>query len=215
LGSSGATAAAAVGGLSEALSLRVPVEVLVEAAGAGEEVSAGSPHYDNVSASLLGGFVVIYSVKPLKVVRFNVEATFVLAVPDVEPPKEKTRLMREVVPNEVPLQALVHNVGRAMALTAGLLSGNPKLAGEGMRDAVVEPARARLIPCYEAVREAALKAGAVGVAVSGAGPSMLALVGGPEDVPRVSEAVAEAYRGCGLRADIVAARPAPGVIRIV
>ena len=214
LGSSGATAAAAVGGVSKALSLEVPVEVLVEAAGAGEEVSAGSPHYDNVSASLLGGFVIIYSTKPLRVVRFEVDATFVLAVPKVKPPKGKTKLMREVLPKEVSVESLVHNVGRAMALTAGLLSGDPELAGRGMHDVVVEPARAPLIPCYREVREAALEAGALGVAVSGAGPSMLALVRGPEEASRVSKAVAEAYRRCGVEAETVVAKPAPGVVRV-
>ena len=147
-------------------------------------------------------------------VKFEVDATFVLAVPKVEPPKGKTRLMREVLPREVSVESLVHNVGRAMALTAGLLSGDLELAGRGMRDAVVEPARASLIPCYGEVREAALEAGALGVAVSGAGPSMLALIRGPEEASGVSEAMAEAYRRCGVEAETVVAKPAPGVVRV-
>ena len=105
-------------------------------------------------------------------------------------------------------------MGRAMALTAGLLSGDLELAGRGMHDIVVEPARMPLIPCYREVQEAALEAGALGVVVSGAGPSMLALVGGPEEASEVSTAMAEAYRRCGVEAETMVSKPAPGVVRI-
>jgi homoserine kinase len=51
---------------------------------------------------------------------------------------------------------------------------DPDLVGRGMSDSVVTPARASLIENYDAVREAALAAGATGVTVSGAGPAVLA-----------------------------------------
>jgi homoserine kinase len=51
---------------------------------------------------------------------------------------------------------------------------DPELVGEGMYDSVVTPARAELIDGYDAVREAAFEAGATGVTISGAGPTVIA-----------------------------------------
>ena len=59
MGSSGASAAAAAVAMNELLGLGLSSDELIFYAGKGEEVTSGSPHYDNVSASILGGFVVV------------------------------------------------------------------------------------------------------------------------------------------------------------
>ena len=64
LGSSGATAAATVVALNELLGVGASAGELVAAAGEGEALVAGSPHYDNVAASILGGIVLVDSANP-------------------------------------------------------------------------------------------------------------------------------------------------------
>ena len=70
---------------------------------------------------------------------------------------------------------VVETVGNAATLTVGMCRDDPELVGRGMGDPLVTPARAELITGYNAVRAAAIDAGATGVTVSGAGPSMLAV----------------------------------------
>jgi homoserine kinase len=70
---------------------------------------------------------------------------------------------------------VVETVGNAATLAVGMCRGDPDLVGRGMDDPLVTPARAELITGYDAVREAAVDAGATGVTVSGAGPAVLAV----------------------------------------
>lgn len=211
LGSSGASAAAAVKAASMLLGLEDEADatLLVEAA-------AGSPHYDNVAASLLGGFAVVARDLEgrLYVRSFPLEAWFVVYVPK---PRmllgAKTRLMREVLPKTVPLDAAARNWARLAMLVAAVLSGDLRLFGEMMmQDEIVEPARRRYIPCYLEAREAALGAGALGVAISGAGPSLMALTADEKTANKVAAALAECP--C-CEPDIVkVARPAPPASRV-
>ena len=70
----------------------------------------------------------------------------------------------------------VLNVGRASAITLGFARGDLDLIGSGMEDAIAEPHRERLVPGYRAVKMIALAEHASGVAISGAGPSVVAFV---------------------------------------
>lgn len=214
LGSSGASAAAAAKALNEALDLGLSADKLIELAGLGEAASAGTPHFDNVAASLLGNLAIVYSVEPVKAVSYRVDATFVLAVPRIRTVAGKTGIMRRVIPRRVPLESVVANAAGLAALVAGLLTGDRKLAGEGMRDRIVEPARAPYVPCYAEVKERASELGALGVALSGAGPSVVILVE-EETAKAVAEAVRRVYlNACGLEAWVLVTRPAPGARRV-
>jgi len=69
-----------------------------------------------------------------------------------------------------------------------------------MVDKIVEPARKKMIPGYDSVREKALNAGAAGVCISGAGPSMLALVDKDKSDPKaVLEAMGAGFRKGGVQ----------------
>lgn len=209
LGSSGASAAAAALATSLALGKKLDAESLVEAAGKAEGVIAGSPHYDNVSASLLGGLVmVLHGDRPKPIKLGEPSATFLLAVPDVEVPSKKTGLMRKVLPRRVALADYVRNASRLAALIAGMVKGDFALAGLGMEDCIVERARAPYVPGYQPVRAAALSAGALGVALSGAGPSVLILA--PEDkVESIAKEVKRQYASMGIGVELIVTRTAP------
>ncbi|HDI46907.1 MAG TPA: homoserine kinase, partial [Candidatus Methanomethylia archaeon] len=102
--------------------------------------------------------------------------------------EKKTYLARQVLPKKISLRKMVKQLGGLVLLVAGITRGDPMLMGEGVNmDFVVEPARAKLIPRFKEVKKAALKAGAYGCSISGAGPSIFALTS-----PQVSNSVARA-----------------------
>jgi homoserine kinase len=110
------------------------------------------------------------------------------------------------------MDKLVHNVGKAAAMASGFATGDVDLIGKSMLDAVVEPARASLIPGYQQVRENALKAGACGVAISGAGPALIAIVNKKKaDSAKIAEAMKKGFESAGLDATAFATKPGRGV----
>lgn len=177
LGSSGATAAACAKAMNHLLDLDLSANELVEVASLGEAAVSGSAHADNVAASLLGGFVIAYgsplktvSVKPLR------QLSVIVVSPTTRLAKNKTGLARKLVPRKVETGSAVLNVGRAAAIALGFARGDIDLIGSGMEDAIAEPRRERLVPGYRMVKKAAMEAGASGVAISGAGPSVVAFI---------------------------------------
>jgi len=215
LGSSGATAAAVVRGLNEALGLGLDAREEMLLAGRAEAAAAGEPHYDNVAASLLGGLVIIYNASgTYYTISIPIEAWFVIAVPHIRVPRAKTKTMRSIIPRTVSLKLHVADSGRLAALIAGLLTGQWLDAGRGMEDEIITPFRAKHVPCFEEARAAALRSGAFGFTISGAGPSTIALVEGGDRVDRVAQAIKIAYEECGVAVKVKDTRPAPGAHRV-
>ncbi|MDW8000221.1 MAG: homoserine kinase [Candidatus Nitrosocaldus sp.] len=211
LGSSAASAVAAVRALDAMYGLELDPLVLLGHAARGEVASAGTAHYDNVAASLLGGFVVVRQ-EPLHAISIDPPDDLLLCVatPKVDVPKGKTGVARSVLPDRVPLGKMVSNVANASLLVAGLLRKDVRLIADAMmRDAVVEPARMHIIPAYAGVKRAALDAGALAVTISGAGPSMLIMVDA-ERAEGVAKAVNEAYSRDGIECSIRICRAAKG-----
>ncbi|MEM2307286.1 MAG: homoserine kinase [Candidatus Bathyarchaeia archaeon] len=214
LGSSAASAAAAALALNELLGLNLDKTRLIDFAALGELASAGSPHADNVSAAILGDFIVITSRDPLEVLSLKLPANaeFAIVLPEI---RVETSLARSVLPRKVDLSSMVYNVGRAATFVAGIALNSVEIMGKGMVDVIVEPARTRLIPGLGHVKERAMKAGAAGVAISGAGPSVIALVDSSKvSAESVASAMKEAFEEVGIRSRPICARPGPGA-RIV
>lgn len=210
LGSSGASAAGAIVGLDRLLGLGLPADELVALAAFGELCSAGSPHADNVAPAILGGFVLIQSYDPLKAIGMSPPPNLELAmaIPEIE---VSTKEARAILPTQIPLGEMVHNVGRASSMVAGILKGDVSMIGSGMIDAVVEPLRAKLIPGYDVVKKRAKEAGACGVAISGSGPTMLAVVDSRvAKAAEVAKAMAEGFSEAGLECESLVARPCGG-----
>jgi homoserine kinase len=108
----------------------------------------------------------------------------VIVSPKTRTPKNKTGLARKLVPKKIETNYAVLNVGRASAIALGFAKGDIDLIGSGMEDAIAEPHRESLVPGYRAVKSAALAAHASGVAISGAGPSVVAFVDKTKHDPR-------------------------------
>lgn len=202
MGSSGASAAAAAFAMNELFDLRLSTEELIFYAGMAEGVTAGARHYDNVAASVLGGFVVVRGGESPSAVSFEPPDSLAVCVatPIMEVPKRKTEYARSLLPREVPISSFVANVSNASLMVAGMARRDIGLIGKGMVDKIVEPARKKMIPGYDSVREKALKAGAAGVCISGAGPSMLALVDKEKSDPKaVLDAMGAGFRKGGVQ----------------
>jgi homoserine kinase len=184
---------------------------VVEMAAQGELASAGAPHADNVAAAVLGGFTFVQSYSPLSVVGFEPPRRLEIAIvtPEAPTPHNKTERARALLPDRVPLGKIATNVGGAASIVAGILSENVSLIGKGMVDVIVEPARARLVPGYAQVRQEALKAGAEGVAISGAGPSVIAILDNARvSAAKVAEAMRQAFESAGVQCRAVVSKTA-------
>ncbi len=110
--------------------------------------------------------------------------------------KPSTREMRKLLPNAVDMNSLKNNSAYASMLVYALITGNREALGKAlMGDAIVEPVRAKLYPHYNAVKEALLKAGAIGVTLAGAGPSLFGIF----DFEPSKERINEILHARGLR----------------
>jgi len=213
LGSSAASAAAVAYGLNCLFNLGLSNTELIRFAAKGELASAGFEHADNVSAAIYGNFVIIKSYNPLSVVNLECPKNMEIcvALPHMIIPADKTRKARLIVPKMVPIDKHIYNVGRAAAMASGFANGDVDLIGESMSDAVVEPTRAAFIPGYHQVKENAYKAGACGVAISGAGPAMIAIVNKKTvNSAKVAHAMQEGFKSAGIDSAAFVTKPGKG-----
>ena len=212
LGSSAASAAACVVALDALFGLGLRSDDLVRLVAYGEVAAAGAVHFDNAAAAVLGGFVVV-SQKPFKVSKFEPPTGLEVAVasPNVELPKEKTKVMRNMLPGKVDLGLVTNNVAHASLFVAGMALSDIDMIGDAMSDSIVEPIRSKMIPMFSDVKRAAYEAGASGVAISGAGPTMLAVCNSARvNAKDVAHAMKEAFERGNVSCEAYWAKPSSG-----
>jgi homoserine kinase len=201
LGSSAASAVAAVFAANELAGKPLSVRDLLPFTVLAEKAACGSAHADNVAPSLLGGFVLIRSYEPLDVVRLPVPQGLACAV--VHPHTEvKTEDARRILKKEIRLSDAIRQWGNLAALVAALYTGDFELLGRSLQDVVAEPVRSLLIPGFPQVKQAALDAGALGCSISGSGPSIFALCSSTETARTVAAGMQKAFLGAGLDSDL-------------
>ncbi len=212
MGSSAASAAAAAVAFDKLYHLRLDENSLVELAGIGEKASAGSIHYDNVAASVLGGFVIVKT-NPLKIIKINppTNLRMCIAVPKLKVPKKKTKVSRSVIPKKISFKDSITNLSNATAIVAGFMNKDSELIGRSIKDVIVEPARQHMIPGFTKVKENALKAGAFGVTISGAGPSVIAFSKSAEDLKKISLAMTKGFESAKIKCQTIICKPSIGV----
>jgi len=199
-GGMGGSAASAVAGAlaaDAALGTALSKDALLEAALDAETVVAGR-HLDNVAPSLLGGAVLVVSQDPARFARVRVDPglALVLATPAYG---VETARARAVLPAGVTRADAIAQASNLAALLLGLERGDLDLVRAAMHDLIAEPARASLYPGYAQARAAAMGEGALGVVVSGAGPTVVAIVPGA-GARAVGEALLRGYRSVGIDA---------------
>lgn len=193
LGSSAASSAGAAFGANQLLGKPYSNLELTKFAMFGEEVACRSQIADNVAAAIYGGFVLIRSYQPLEVVKLPVpsELRLVAIHPQIE---VRTEDARNVLPKEIALKDAVTQWANVGGLISGLYSNNYELISNSLKDVIVEPHRKKLIPFFDEVKSAAIKAGALGAGISGSGPTIFALCKGDEITEKVYNEIEKSYR---------------------
>lgn len=157
-------------------------------------------HPDNVAAALQGGFTVCWTdAGGARCARF--EPARGLAVVAVSALTElPTSVARAMLPDAVPHQDAAFNVAHAGLLAASIATGRPELFGDALADRLHEPYRAAAVSDLLPVAGILRAAGASGVALSGAGPTVIGLVAGDTDRAALESAHAIAERAAdGIR----------------
>ena len=212
MGGSAASAVAAVVAANAVLDVPVSSETLYQCAMQGEAAATGSAHGDNVGPMLLGGLVIA----PAEGAPVRVPTPDWLHVALVHPHFVlETRKARAALAGTYDLHDFViQSEGLALVL-AGCFTSDVSLLRRGLRDVLVEPRRAALIPGFAKVKQAALENGAIGASISGAGPSVFGWFESAEAAQRASLAMAAAFLEAGLQSDRLVSRvsgPAAQVI---
>ncbi len=154
-------------------------------------------HPDNVSAALLGGLVIIVSDQDELVtaqIRPPRNWRAVLFVPETA---LSTRFAREILPREISRDDAVYNIGRAALLVRAFATAEIGALSVATRDRLHQPYRARLVEGMEEMFAAARRAGARGIALSGAGPSLIAFT--DADAQRIARAFEKTARRLNIR----------------
>jgi len=192
MGSSAASAAAALAAANELLGRPCTKMELVHFAIEGERVACGSAHADNAAPAILGNFVLIRSYTPLDLIVIPPPEKLFCSL--VHPHTElRTSFARSVLPTDITLKDATRQWGNVGALVAGLLTSDYALVGRSLVDVVAEPKRAPLIPGFAEVKEAALNAGALGCSIAGSGPSIFAFSDSAETAHAAGEAMQKAF----------------------
>jgi homoserine kinase len=201
LGSSAASAAGSVFAVNALLGSPLSANKLIPFAMEAERIACGSAHADNVAPALLGGFVLIRSYDPLDIIEIPLKQDFYCCVlhPKIE---IRTEMARKILKKEVTLEQLVIQSGNAAGLIAGFYQNDISLISRCLKDVIVEPTRATLIPGFYEIKSAAMQKRALGCSISGSGPSIFALTQNKSQAEIVGLAMMNACHAKGLECDI-------------
>ncbi|WP_376694339.1 homoserine kinase [Wenzhouxiangella sp. EGI_FJ10409] len=194
LGGSAASATAGVVAANALLDALLPREALYPFALAGETVASGSAHGDNLGSQLLGGLVLATRDNLLKLpVPESLHA--VVVHPDC---RVATREAREALREPFELETVVAQQSHLAELICGCYENDIERLARGLVDVMIEPRRARLIPGLAQVKAAAFDQGAIGAAISGAGPTVVAWFDGTAQTEQAAAAMRAAFETAGL-----------------
>jgi homoserine kinase len=156
-------------------------------------------HPDNVAPALLGGLVVA-TMDGDRVLARKLESgpapRITVVVPDFSLP---TRQARAALPKQIALRDAIFNISRALLVSEALRGGDLELLGRAMTDALHQPYRLPLIPGAQPAMDAA-RAGGAAVALSGAGPSLIAFTADHGAGP--GAVMQRAFEAAGLNARV-------------
>jgi homoserine kinase len=196
LGGSAASCVAALVAANAVLDTPLTRDELYPLALIGEAVASGSVHGDNVAPMLFGGVVLA---TPTRAIPLSAPDLYCAAVhPHFV---LETRRARAALSAPYPLGEFVQQSEHLALFLTGLARGDRALIAEGLRDVLVEPRRAPLIPGFAQVQAAALEHGALGASISGAGPTVFGWFDTAEQAAAAARAMQAAFAEVGLNSD--------------
>lgn len=192
IGSSSASAAGSVFAINELLGRPYTKERLTYFAMQGEKLASQSEHADNLAPAIFGGFTLVKSLNPIEILKIPTpkELHAIILHPQVE---IKTSAARAILPNSVPLVDAIIQWANLGSLIHALHTDDYGLIQRSLEDIIIEPYRSKFIPYYNDVKYTALKAGALGCAISGSGPSIFMLSKGLESANKIESEISKMY----------------------
>lgn len=201
MGGSAASCVAALVAANALLDTPLSREALYPFALDGEAVASGSRHGDNLGSMLLGGLVLATHDRLL---RIPVPRAWHCAL--VHPHWVlETRKARAALAGDYALEEFVAQSAHLALVLAGCFRGDAALVREGMKDVLVEPRRASLVPGFARVKRAALDHHALGASISGGGPSVFGWYENRGDAEAAAGAMQGAFAAEGLQSDVFVA----------
>ena len=194
MGGSAASCVAALVAANELLDVPLSREALYPFALVGEAVASGGRHGDNLGPMLLGGLVLATAEHLVKVPVPEAWHS-VLVHPDAI---LETRRAREALKGDYTLSEFVAQSANLALVLAGCHAGDAQLVRAGLKDVLVEPRRSPLIVGFDAAKQAALQAGALGASISGAGPSVFGWFESRAEAEAAAPAIQAAFAAAGF-----------------
>ena len=195
MGSSAASAVAGVVAANALLDAPLEIEALLPFALAGEKIASGALHADNVAPSMLGGLVFCPTgLLPRMIPLATPEGlSSVLLHPEllIDTAESRKKLARGYS-----MEQWLRQQGYLAGFMTGIATNDIGLIRECLKDVIIEPQRKAAVPCFDAVKDAALRAGALGSSLAGSGPSLFALCES-SIAAKLAIAMEQAGRGCG------------------
>lgn len=164
------------------------------------EATVSGWHADNLAPALLGGVVLVRSLRPLDVVPlpYPENLRIVLAHPAQ---RLRTADARAVLPAAIERRDVIAQMANVAGMVAGFCARDLPLVCRSLDDRIAEPARASLLPGFTAAKRAALDAGALAGSISGAGPTSFYFCGDDATAMSIADAVRTAYYGIDVACD--------------
>ncbi len=188
LGSSAASTVAGIFAINVMLGNPLTKEELLPFCVEGERLACGTGHADNVAPALYGGITLIRGNQPLDVISIPSPPELVAAVvfPQVDVP---TRDARQLIKDKVLLKDAVTQWGNIAGLVAGLFQEDYDLIARSMKDILIEPTRAILIPQFYEMKAIAMENGALAFGISGSGPSVVVITKDEEVAKNIADKI--------------------------
>lgn len=199
----GGSAASSVGALvaaNEWLGNPLTKNELLKLSLLGEKSASGAAHGDNVTPCLFGGLTLTRSLDPVDVIKIPVPDSIhaVLVHPHF---RLDTSVSRSVLRTSLPISDFVKQSANLAGFIAACYNNDLDLIRRSLKDVLIEPKRAPLIPGFDFAKEAALSNGALGCSISGSGPSFFAWCDGKKSAELVKESVVEAFKKETIQSD--------------
>ncbi len=193
LGSSAASAAGAVVATNAMLGKPLTREELLPFAVLGEQIADGAYHADNVAPALFGGIVLIRDNESLDIVKLPCPKGLYISV--VHPKLEiLTSEARSILSEQLSLKSHIKQSGNLAAFISALYTSDFNLIKRSLKDVIIEPQRASMIPGFYDVKQAALDQGALACSISGAGPSIFAFAQNSFFAENIAKEMQEVFR---------------------
>jgi homoserine kinase len=209
MGGSAASAVAAVVAVNALLEVPLAIPQLLPYALQGEAFASGGTHADNVAPSLLGGLV--FCPNALHPAMIPVTAIQGISSVVLHPEMQiSTASSRKKLARGYTLEQWLQQQGYLGGFLLACERGDHSLLRRTLIDVVIEPQRADSVPCFHAVKVAAMTANALGCSLSGSGPSIFALCEN-DDAANIATAMEQACRGFGYQCQSwISSMNAPG-----